>query len=65
MGVLILMNGLVISGLAASHESRIVGVQPRWEEGRDLYLFIAWNVMGRKDGGMVHERPCWPLAQVI
>ena len=65
MGVLILMNGLVISGLAASHESKTVGVQPEWEQGRDLYRIHCLDVMGRKDGEMVHERPCWPLAQVI
>lgn len=51
MGVLILMNGLVISGLAASHESRTVGVQPEWEQGRDLYRIHCLECHGEEGRG--------------
>ncbi|MEO6203251.1 MAG: cytochrome c, partial [Nitrospirales bacterium] len=45
------MSGLVISGLAASHESRTVGVQPEWERGRDLYRIHCLECHGAEGRG--------------
>ncbi|MDH3503784.1 MAG: cytochrome c [Nitrospirota bacterium] len=51
MGALILINGLVISGLAASHESRDAAAQPDIEQGRDLYRIHCLECHGTEGRG--------------
>jgi mono/diheme cytochrome c family protein len=51
MGVLILMNGLIISGFAASYESRTVGAQLGGEQGRDLYRIHCLECHGAEGRG--------------
>jgi mono/diheme cytochrome c family protein len=53
MGAMLLINSLLISGIAASYESRDVGVQPDSEQGRDLYrvhCLECHGAEGRGDG---------------
>lgn len=53
MGAMLLINSLLISGIAASHEPRDVGVQPDSEQGRDLYrvhCLECHGAEGRGDG---------------
>ena len=53
IGVLILLNGLIISVLGAFYESGAVGAQPGGEQGRDLYrihCLECHGAEGRADG---------------
>lgn len=50
-GVLILLNGLIFSGLGASYELGSVGVQPGEEQGRDLYRIHCLECHGAEGRG--------------
>ena len=50
-GVLILLNGLIFSGLGASYEIGSVGVQPGEEQGRDLYRIYCLECHGAEGRG--------------
>ena len=50
-GVLILLNGLIFSGLGASYEIGSVGVQPGEEQGRDLYRIHCLECHGAEGRG--------------
>ena len=51
MGALILINGLVISDLAASYEPRDVGAKSDGEQGRDLYRIHCLECHGTEGRG--------------
>ncbi|HSF10808.1 MAG TPA: cytochrome c [Nitrospirales bacterium] len=50
-GVLILLNGLIFSGLGASYKLGSVGVQPGEEQGRDLYRIHCLECHGAEGRG--------------
>ena len=50
-GVLILLNGLIFSGLGASYELGSVGVQSGEEQGRDLYRIHCLECHGAEGRG--------------
>lgn len=51
MGTLILINGLAISGVAVSNESRDIEAQPDGEQGRDLYRIHCLDCHGEEGWG--------------
>ncbi len=51
MGVMILLNGLIFSGLGVSYESGTVGAQPGGEQGRDLYRIHCLECHGAEGRG--------------
>jgi mono/diheme cytochrome c family protein len=51
MGVLILLNGLIFSGLGAFYELGTVGAQPGGEQGRDLYRIHCLECHGAEGRG--------------
>ena len=51
MSILILLNGLVFSGLAAPHESRDGDMQPDGEQGRELYRIHCLECHGAEGRG--------------
>lgn len=51
MGVMILLNGLIFSGLDVSYESGTAGAQPGGEQGRDLYRIHCLECHGAEGRG--------------
>ena len=51
MGALFLINGLVLSGLADSHELMNLGAQPSIQQGRDLYRIHCLECHGAEGRG--------------
>lgn len=51
IGTLVLINGLAISGVAVSNESRDIEAQPDGEQGQDLYRIHCLDCHGAEGRG--------------